>query len=385
MTGENGEQVLMTTGEVLESFSEGGEESVLGYQEAEDTGQPGQDLVTLAMETSKVTGLAAAEETKEEGPPQDQEAADTEDYPDEIECQLVQKSVFLDGEVKTIDFIMCNQCPRLFRSENLLWNHIKAKHKRRTYRRLPLTSHALDRNYSSVVGLEKSGNKLGRPPGAVTSPEKFLRQKARKRIYVDSNHGPFKCPGCDNVTFSNRRSLDMHMKRLHKAGIVECDECGRKVLDLKRHKEILHKRFKIFDCPHCNDKFCTQDDLERHLAKIEKNNIVEGVAKQPIIKQKPAVAEAEPVKEKVPGPDTTAAAAAEAGVENRENNENEKNPAASEVVKELEAKTFSCSECGMKTHSRMTYIQHVLNGCIMDMVLGENGERVNNSSLNGMT
>ena len=25
------------------------------------------------------------------------------------------------------------------------------------------------------------------------------------------------------------------------AGIMECDECGRKVLDLKRHKEILHK------------------------------------------------------------------------------------------------------------------------------------------------
>ena len=103
---------------------------------------------------------------------------------------------------------------------------------------------------------------------------------------------------------------------------------------------------------------------------------MDGVAKQPIIKQKPAVAEAEPVKEKVPGPDTTAAAAAEAGVENRENNENEKNPAASEVVKELEAKTFSCSECGMKTHSRMTYIQHVLNGCIMDMVLGEVREQI---------
>ena len=116
--------------------------------------------------------------------------------------------------------------------------------------------------------------------------------------------------------------------------------------------------------------------MERHLAKVERNNAVDGVAKQPIIKQKPAVAEAEPVKEKVPGPDTTAAAAAEAGVENRENNENEKNPAASEVVKELEAKTFSCSECGMKTHSRMTYIQHVLNGCIMDMVLGEVREQI---------
>merc|ERR1719412_424951 len=369
MTGENGEQVLMTTGEVLESFSEGGEESVLGYQEAEDTGQPGQDLVSLAMETSKVTGLAAAEETKEEGPPQDQEAADTEDYPDEIECQLVQKSVFLDGEVKTIDFIMCNQCPRLFRSENLLWNHIKAKHKRRTYRRLPLTSHALDRNYSSVVGLEKSGNKLGRPPGAVTSPEKFLRQKARKRIYVDSNHGPFKCPGCDNVTFSNRRSLDMHMKRLHKAGIVECDECGRKVLDLKRHKEILHKRFKIFDCPHCNDKFCTQEDLERHLAKIEKNNIVEG---SPATQIKAVRQKTKPVKE--PEVEKSQETEKEKEKEKEEKigiEENIEPVDTMEIVKELEAKTYSCSECGLKTHSRMPYIQHVLNGCIMDMVLGE--------------
>merc|ERR1719300_191863 len=75
--------------------------------------------------------------------------------------------------------------------------------------------------------------------------------------------------------------------RLHKAGIMECDECGRKVLDLKRHKEILHKRFKIFDCPHCNDKFCTQDDMERHLAKVEKNNMVSVGNKKQIIKPKP--------------------------------------------------------------------------------------------------
>merc|ERR1712110_631932 len=54
--------------------------------------------------------------------------------------------------------------------------------------------------------------------------------------------------------------------------------------------------------------------------------------------------------------------------------ENEENVDTTEIVKELEAKTYSCSECGLKTHSRMTYIQHVLNGCIMDMVLGEGGE-----------
>ena len=30
-------------------------------------------------------------------------------------------------------------------------------------------------------------------------------------------------------------------------------------------------------------------------------------------------------------------------------------------------KIHSCSECGLKTPSRMTYIQHVLSGCMMDL------------------
>ena len=225
------------------------------------------------MKTSKVTSdsneIREATEVIREA-----EVVD-EDYPDEIECQLVQKSVFIGGQVQTIDFIMCNQCPRLFRTENLLWNHIKAKHKRRTYRRMPIQSSMMDqyRRHSAPVRNIQEGElepgEIDKPMtspnndliktetpskdkalfvvgldkrfGGATPDEKFQRQKARKRIYVDSNHGPFKCPGCDNVTFTNRRSLDMHMKRLHKAGIVECDECGRKVLDLKRHKEILHK------------------------------------------------------------------------------------------------------------------------------------------------
>ena len=67
--------------------------------------------------------------------------------------------------------------------------------------------------------------------------------------------------------------------------------------------------------------------------------------------------------------------------------------AAEGIVKQMEAKTYSCSECGLKTPSRMTYIQvshsikyfstvilicvslqHVLNGCIMDMVVGGSEE-----------
>jgi len=410
-----GQETIGVYHQETEEVHEGYQEVAEGeYQEVEAETAPGQDLVSLAMETSKV--ISDSNEIPEATEVIREAEVIDEDYPDEIECQLVQKSVFIGGQVQTIDFIMCNQCPRLFRTENLLWNHIKAKHKRRTYRRMPLQSSMMDqyRRHSALIrNIQEGELEPGEIDKPLTSPnkdliktetpskehalfvvgldkrfegatpdEKFQRQKARKRIYVDSNHGPFKCPGCDNVTFTNRRSLDMHMKRLHKAGIVECDECGRKVLDLKRHKEILHKRFKIFDCPHCQDKFCTQEDLERHLAKVEKNNMVKGETKQlQPLRPKPATdenientelteknvekgKEAEKEKGNAKTPTETA------DVENRENND--KN--TSEVVKELEAKTFSCSECGMKTHSRMTYIQHVLNGCIMDMVLGEGGE-----------
>jgi len=399
--GEGGTYVVKTEdGSVVQYIAQeqaGHEAAAVFTSEMELQQTAGQDLVSLAMESTKECEL------------QEQDLGD-EDWPDEIECQLIQKSVFLDGRVQTIDFIMCNQCPRLFKTEALLWQHIKAKHKRRSYRRvasissdvrrpetlrglndgvlepgeidglqqpggkspekLVKTPQAVGKEAVYVVGLDKSGGKLVQskpsPINNSFNSEKFQRQKIRKRIYVDSNSGPFKCPGCDNVTFSNRRSLDLHMKRLHKAGIVECDECGRKVLDLKRHKEILHKRFKIFDCPHCSDKFCTQDDLERHLAKIEKNNIVEGsqTAQLKAVRQK-----TKPVKETEI--EVEKAQKTEKEKEKEDKTENEENVDTTEIVKELEAKTYSCSECGLKTHSRMTYIQHVLNGCIMDMVLGE--------------
>lgn len=204
----------------------------------------------------------------------------------------------------------------------------------------------------------------------VIKPEKYQRQRTRKRIYVDSSHGPFKCPGCDIVTFSNRRALDLHMKRVHKAGIMECDECGRKVLDLKRHKEILHKRFKIYNCPHCSDKYCSQEDLERHLMKVEMNNFVMGrnledgseTVEELSIDVKPRESLVENIVE-------TNGDSDEKSSETR----NEEDAHAEDIMKQMETKTYSCSECGLKTPSRMTYIQHVLNGCIMDMVLGETG------------
>jgi len=435
VTGEGSNTILNPDGSSTTVFSEAG----IGLDQFSDSSQgvpdleyqpstfsqgQSQDLVSMALESSNVGEVqeshwGGGSSTQEQllgddrGEVETEQEAGGEEFPDEIECQLIQKNVLMNGQIQTIDFIMCNQCPRLFRTESLLWNHIKAKHKRRSYRRAstlgqvrrpprldggglepgeiqerphlrtevvgdvirgpqqptrsppkaaisnvrspPSQGQPVKKEPVYVVGLDKSGNKgmMGDAFDRSHLPvERYQRQRARKRIYVDSNTGPFKCPGCDIVTFSNRRSLDLHMKRVHKAGIVECDECGRKVLDLKRHKEILHKRFKIYECPHCPDKFCTQEDLERHLIKVEKNNMVQGEKINPRLSTPAEI------------PEETFDSDAE---------DDESVVDTQEMVKQMEAKTFSCSECGLKTPSRMTYIQHVLNGCIMDMVLGENG------------
>merc|ERR1711953_58621 len=89
--------------------------------------------------------------------------------------------------------------------------------------------------------------------------------------------------------------------------------------------------------------------------KVEKNNIVKGV------------------------PTTVTPVAKEPELENNEKPAPVK-AAAEGIVKQMEAKTYSCSECGLKTPSRMTYIQHVLNGCIMDMVVGGSEEGADNGS-----
>ena len=117
------------------------------------------------------------------------------------------------------------------------------------------------------------------------------------------------------------------------------------------------RRFKIYECPHCPDKYCTQEDLERHLAKVEKNNMVGDKVNAESSVSVPAA------------PADTAEETFDSDAEDEE----EPIVDTQEIMKKMEAKTFSCSECGLKTPSRMTYIHHVLNGCIMDMVLGESG------------
>ena len=54
------------------------------------------------------------------------------------------------------------------------------------------------------------------------------------------------------------------------------------------------------------------------------------------------------------------------GGEEEDGGEGGEDAEVSKFLKELESQTFSCSDCGVKTPSRMTYMQHVLNGCIMD-------------------
>ena len=117
ITQEAGQAVEAETAEAGQVFA-----SEIQLQQLNSVAESGggQDLVSLAMESTKDCEVP------------DQDLVD-EEWPDEIECQLIQKNVFLNGQIQAVELIKCNhdQCPRLFTTEALLWNHIKAKHNKR--------------------------------------------------------------------------------------------------------------------------------------------------------------------------------------------------------------------------------------------------------------
>jgi len=437
-----------------------------------------RELVTMAMETDK--------------PEQDvyvQADYSDQDLPDEIECQLIQKTLLINGAVQTIDFIMCNQCPRLFRTENLLWNHIKGKHNRRGVARktvpppprsLPVNpskrkclepgeinmdcinyedvsntqvearlqdteveeeeeeetvdivlveppdqsninaqvqstvmgaveeealermetfqedtshidggqvdmyeqSHNTEDQSSNVtttvvendntveiqhstedvddvddndpnmdVVYEVRDNTVRRVNSIPTATGiRHQHQSQSSRIDISGQQGKFICWNgkCSGEVFTNRKQVENHIRKIHGNLSVECEICGKHVSNIQRHREVSHKKFRGYDCSHCGDKFCTAEDLDRHLKNVEARNQVNW--------------------------DSTASNDQSNSDKNKENSgaaETSKDEtvdiaAVDSFIKQLESQMFKCSDCGVKTPSRMTYIQHVLSGCIMD-------------------
>ena len=113
-----------------------------------------------------------------------------EEFPDEIECQLIQKNVLINGQVQSLDFIMCNQCPRLFRTESLLWNHIKAKHKQRSYWRsappqmqIHVYEEGGDKNYCKARGERLTAGGKFVPRAVLVDLEPGTRDSVRSGPY----------------------------------------------------------------------------------------------------------------------------------------------------------------------------------------------------------
>lgn len=118
--------------------------------------------------------------------------------------------------------------------------------------------------------------------------------------------------------------------------------------------------------------------------KVEKNNIVKGFASSG--GSRPLMDNVNVLPSSVPAP--TPAPPSQPAVKLKPvdvmGGAVEAEPVAVQgFVSQMETKTYSCSECGLKTPSRMTYIQHVLNGCIMDMVMGsgETGQEEGNQQV----
>ena len=137
-------------------------------------------------------------------------------------------------------------------------------------------------------------------------PEKYQRQRAKKRIYVDSNTGQhltwheilnlipswqdrsnapdvIRWPSATAVPWTCTWERSTRLVLLNVTSVVGRCSTSRgtrrsftsetwldgKFVDVNIFV-FACRRFKIYSCPHCSDKYCTQEDLERHLLKVWK-------------------------------------------------------------------------------------------------------------------
>ena len=98
------------------------------------------------------------------------------------------------------------------------------------------------------------------------SQKSLLRQHIKAVHYND----PFVCDTC-NETFVYKKSLDKHLKRVHKLGPqvfkYVCPECGKGTDDKTEYGVHLacHENVKKYKCNVCSQAFYSQSQLTTHI------------------------------------------------------------------------------------------------------------------------
>jgi len=192
-----------------------------------------------------------------------------------------------------------------------------------------------EEGYNYIVGLEKCETKDTTENVMSTSEDNSSDNTASDSV---REFRCFRSPCTGLEAFTTEASCDQHITKVHtpKPHLQNCDICDKQFANLTKHKESVHKIFKSFTCDHCQQEYCSEQDLERHLSSIERVPTNEVVVMEDVI---------------------DLAAVEDDNVDDQQ---------ADQFLKEVQSQVFPCKECGWSTQSKTEYIQHVLHKCEQD-------------------
>ena len=136
--------------------------------------------------------------------------------------------------------IPCQECDKLFASNNLLKAHIKTVHRKN-------------------LSCDQCDFK--------TSLPKLLKQHKQQK---HPNHQPnIKCRSCEKM-FLTKQQATNHEKLSHGHKCVECDECGKMFVtsgQLNHHRKLMHKNNAV-GCDLCDKTFKNEAYLRTHVKRV---------------------------------------------------------------------------------------------------------------------
>lgn len=167
-----------------------------------------------------------------------------------------------------IKIFSCMICEKIFKSENILWDHYQYQHKSGERYSCVTCDKTFLKRANLNYHLKTFGHKGGK---VVSSPDDTSQTENMKISDVGRPRPKITCADC-GARFVLQERYEFHMER-HKLGKMDvcvCNLCGRESTNenvLWDHYQYMHKRTKRYACTTCGKLFHKQSMLGRHQIK----------------------------------------------------------------------------------------------------------------------
>ena len=175
-----------------------------------------------------------------------------EDNTDAIDLESEEKKNKCESEPESEveeklepEIYKCDLCPKEYKSEGTLVNHLKKVH-----------------------------NQVKDDGKTCQICKKIFRDRGKRNRHIQAvheNNNKVKCLECDKE-FSSNDSMMYHIRNVHKKiGMSKCDECGKvcsSIGNLKKHIAQIHDKTTSVTCDICEKKFNSQCNLTQHIIKV---------------------------------------------------------------------------------------------------------------------